>query len=848
MTERIQKVIKGRYYLHETLGQGGMGIVHRATDRLTGEIVAFKQVLLSSKLFDFNTIPHSKTESDLRLALAQEFQILAGLRHPHIVSVLDYGFDEEKLPYFTMTYIPEAQTILEAGKALSLEGKMALIQQFLQAIAYLHRRGILHRDLKPHNVLMSDNSVRVLDFGLADHTNNHSTSSAGTPFYAAPELWSNQPYTEAADLYAFGVIIYQLFTDRHPFAPLDHFFLDRVLENKPDLDRLNLNADLTQLIEQLLTALQNAATGQGSAWFIGGESGVGKSRLISELRIQALVHGFLVLQGVGIQEGGGQPYQLWRDLLRHLLLATSGIDNLTASILLPLVPDISTLLNKHVRSAPELENESHHQRLYSTITTLIAHQKQPILLILEDLQWAQVSLLPLPTLLRQVDTQSLMIVGTYRTDEAHEHLTNLINDSQNINPLSLSRLSMAEMADLGRAMLGDVGDHPEILAFLQRETEGNAFFATEVVRTLAEKAGQLDRIRSEALPSHIFTEHMQQILSRRLQRLPTKYQPLLRLAAIMGRRPDLDVLNHLSEGTVAIWLSAVHEAAIFTIQNNYWQFAHDKLREAVLARIPQEQVQQLHTAVATTIEHLYPDSPDQASILAHHWQWAGNQEREQACRYQAAQHAGQQYAHSEVLQHLERALALAVTDEQRYDALYLRERTHELLGNDQLQRHDLDQLIEISERLSQPAKVAAVVHRQASYAERHGDYEGAILFAQQAVTGAKQANMAHEAMKGYSTWGTSLMRLGNYAQAQSQIEAALNVARQLDDQIGIGAALLSLGIISYYQADYLHAEQLFQESLNHYQAGQWLLGMVRALNSLGVANYTRGAYDRAQEY
>ncbi|MEM7028915.1 MAG: protein kinase family protein, partial [Chloroflexota bacterium] len=103
-----------RYILHGTIGQGGMGIVHRATDRLTGEIIALKQVYFSKERLAHLSQQTSMTERDLRIALAQEFQIVASMRHPHIISVLDYGFGLDQQPYFTMAYLSKSETFLEA--------------------------------------------------------------------------------------------------------------------------------------------------------------------------------------------------------------------------------------------------------------------------------------------------------------------------------------------------------------------------------------------------------------------------------------------------------------------------------------------------------------------------------------------------------------------------------------------------------------------------------------------------------------------------------------------------------------------------------------------------------------
>ncbi|HEX2622358.1 MAG TPA: protein kinase, partial [Phototrophicaceae bacterium] len=140
------RLIANRYLLLEELGKGGMGIVYRATDRLNGSIVALKHVLTPAEQLQFASTDAS---ADYRLALAQEFHTLATLRHPHIISVLDYGFDEQRQPYFTMDLLENAQSITDYGRGQTVAVQVELLIQTLQALAYLHRRGIIHRDLKP---------------------------------------------------------------------------------------------------------------------------------------------------------------------------------------------------------------------------------------------------------------------------------------------------------------------------------------------------------------------------------------------------------------------------------------------------------------------------------------------------------------------------------------------------------------------------------------------------------------------------------------------------------------------------------------------------------------------------
>jgi serine/threonine protein kinase len=210
-------IIGRRYLLHEQIGSGGMGIVYRATDRLAGHIVALKQVTAPAQALLFT----SRSEGlDLRLALAQEFKLLASMRHPHIISVLDYGFDEQHQPFYTMEFLENPQTIFQAGAAQPLDAKIGLLAQMLQALAYLHRRGVIHHDLKPSNVMVVDGQVKLLDFGLsltAEQGGRMGSTAAGTLAYMAPEVLQGAGASQASDLYAVGVMAYELLAGRHPF-------------------------------------------------------------------------------------------------------------------------------------------------------------------------------------------------------------------------------------------------------------------------------------------------------------------------------------------------------------------------------------------------------------------------------------------------------------------------------------------------------------------------------------------------------------------------------------------------------------------------------------------------------
>src|SRR5262249_55097542 len=153
---------------------------------------------------------------------AQEFKILASLRHPNIINVLDYGFAPDKQPFFTMTLLEKPQTIVAYAQEQPFEAQIDLIIQMLQALAYLHRQRILHCDLKPGNVLVNNGEVKVLDFGLAlvaqKKEQKIEERVVGTIAYMSPELLQGGASTVSSDLYSVGVMMYQIFTGRHPFS------------------------------------------------------------------------------------------------------------------------------------------------------------------------------------------------------------------------------------------------------------------------------------------------------------------------------------------------------------------------------------------------------------------------------------------------------------------------------------------------------------------------------------------------------------------------------------------------------------------------------------------------------
>jgi predicted ATPase len=871
-----------------------MGTVYHATDRLHDTTVALKQIAVPSEKLQFASRPDSASDESLRLSLANEFQTLASLRHPHVISVLDYGFDARRRPFFTMDYLEDAQNILEASWGQSTEKKIALLIQTLEALAYLHRRGILHRDLKPANILVTpdDGRLRLLDFGLSV-SQEIAQGRVGTVAYMAPEVLHTGQTVQASDLYAVGVIAYQLVAGQPPFPPSDIMgimdsppnmaplagepalapVVERLLQKDPQARYPSAPSAIAALYEalgqpqqpedeairesflqaarfvgrdeelkRLVQALDQALSGRGGAWLVGGESGVGKSRLLEELRVHALVKGALVLHGQAVEDGG-RPYQPWRDAARKLALSVE-LSELETGVLKEILPDIGVLLGRDVPEVPELDAQQRRQRLILTLADLFrkAARQHPVVFLVEDLQWAE-DLGPLLQLSRICETLPLLVVGDYRDDER----PGLPDDLPGMQVIHLRRLERPHIAELSVSMLGRTGQQPHIVNLLQRETEGNVFFLVETIRALAEEAGRLSAVGHASLPETVFPGGVRRVLQRRLRRVPAEGHSLLERAAVAGRALDLDLMRALAPRVdLDDWLSGGANAAVLEVRERQWRFAHDKLRQAVLDDLDQTERQALHRQVAGALESVYAAKlTPHYGRLAYHYGQAEKVDRERRYAKLAGEQAAVQFANQEAIRFFTRSLELTPASDvaARFELLLAREKVYDLQAARNAQAADLETLTKVAANLAVEQQ-AMVALRQANYARVTGDFEAAIATAQEAIARTQTAD-AVLAAQGEIALGIALLRQGDYADAQARFEAAVSTLRQAQQRQQEAHALRVLGVVFYYQGNYEAAQQAYQQSLAMCRQMGDPSGEAKALSNLGLVWQDTGNLEQA---
>ncbi len=241
----------GKYEVIEKIGQGGMGEVFKARDPLLKRDVAIKTVTASVS-----------GDDDLRHRFEREAQLAAGLNHPNIVHIYDFGEEGGKI-YMAMELLlgKDLKAAIKSNALSTLDDKLALMEDVCEGLAFAHYREIVHRDLKPANIhIQPDGRAKIMDFGLARLESSDMTRTGvimGTPDYMAPEQVQGGKADPRSDVYSLGAVFYELITGRRPFqAESTHALLFQVLYNQPEpIQKLDddLPTSVVEIVERAMS-------------------------------------------------------------------------------------------------------------------------------------------------------------------------------------------------------------------------------------------------------------------------------------------------------------------------------------------------------------------------------------------------------------------------------------------------------------------------------------------------------------------------------------------------------------------------------------------------------------------
>lgn len=384
-----------------------------------------------------------------------------------------------------------------------------------------------------------------------------------------------------------------------------------------------------------MDALGQARGGHGSTVVIGGEPGVGKSRLADELALRATTDDVNVLWGRGWEDAGAPAYWLWVQVLRALLRATPPEQmrrhvGIHGGDIAQILPELRALFGDIAQPA-ETESESARFQLFDSIANLFrnATNERPTLILLDDLHSADTpSILLLRFLTSQVSDMSLLIAGTYRDIElTPDHaLTHAIEEMARDRVTSLLTLRGLPSEAVGEFIASAAGLEPagHLVAAVWRETKGNPLFVGEAVRLL-EAEGRLSEVGDLTTLRIAVPAGVRAVIRRRVAHLTIETGTTLELGAALGPEFSIDVLRRIGDLTPEEALDAIDAAvkaglvaAVAGVGGRY-RFSHALVRETLYDDLPSGRRTRLHARIADTLEEIYGQRVDaHLAELAHH--------------------------------------------------------------------------------------------------------------------------------------------------------------------------------------------------------------------------------------
>src|SRR5215510_9231660 len=243
----------GKYEIEEYLG-GGMSRVYRARDPLIEKTLTIK--ILTDE---------GAADDEAKARFLREAKVAARLEHENIVSVYDFGQYEDR-PFMVMEFVrgEDLKSAIANQRAGDFENKVRIALQVAGALEYIHSQGIIHRDVKPENVrINASGNAKLIDFGIAKTVNLSLTRvgfTLGSPLYMAPEQARGKEVTKLVDIYAFGILMFELMTGAKPFVgdSIDQIFF-KILQEEIDLSPLRL-AGMPESVCTLIAVCADKAT------------------------------------------------------------------------------------------------------------------------------------------------------------------------------------------------------------------------------------------------------------------------------------------------------------------------------------------------------------------------------------------------------------------------------------------------------------------------------------------------------------------------------------------------------------------------------------------------------------
>lgn len=579
-------------------------------------------------------------------------------------------------------------------------------------------------------------------------------------------------------------------------------------------------------LEQLRSWWSRAARGRGQALLIGGEAGIGKTRLASELALLAQAQGARVLAGT-TAFAEAAPYQAIAEAIRSAmpLVAALDVEPITLAALSRIVPELQTRRPDLPALAP-LEIDAERIRLFDAIAGSLGAlaTPRPVLLMLEDLHWAgTATAAAFEFLARRCPQHPLLIVATYREEETSRvhplrDVRRRLQQEKLLVHMSLARLRREAVEQLVAHVPALSGQGQNLGQRLYDESEGNPFFAGEVIRDMLEiEAASPD---SSPPPESHVSAGVRAIVAARIARLTTQARSLAEVAAVVGRAFDVELLREVSrweEGEVLDTLSELLDRHLVREiggrANVDYAFTHHLIQSVMYAAMSDDNRKQRHRRIAVVMEELYAAKTDElAAELALHWDRGAQPGRAAVYYMKAAARALDVFAVDEAHAHLNRGIELATDDALRADLHTLRAEVRRRRGDTAGQREDLDALDLLARSRGDEELICEVLRRRILLARVLGERGLESQLVGELKSRAENNGSPRWQAKALQHEATFFALVGRYDEGIEAAQRAADLHGQLDDTTGRLECICLLAETAARRADVKLTRELLREA------------------------------------
>ncbi|RUT10162.1 serine/threonine protein kinase [Dulcicalothrix desertica PCC 7102] len=641
-----------------------------------------------------------------------------------------------------------------SNERLSLVSFLSIAVQLTKSLMSLHTHQIIHKDIKPSNIIINPESgiVKLTDFSIASR-NRHSTVQLvsltkleGTLAYISPEQTGrmNRTVDYRSDFYSLGVSFYEMLTGQLPFNSDDalsiiHSHIAKqapcILDFNPNipsviaaiitklmaknaedryqsaaglladlercLDELKNTGKITEFlpgesdrisqlnipqklygrekeVETLLTAFDSVSQGESQLMLVAGYSGIGKSSLVHEVHKPIVRQRGYFISGKFDQFQRAVPYssliQAFQSLMRQLLVEnatqlfswkeklTKALGN-NGQVIIDVIPELELIIGVQppVVELGAMERQNRFNQVFCTFVSVFTQQEHPLVIFLDDLQWADIASLKLMQRLMTASSSSqyLLLITAYRDNEVSpthpfiQTVEEIKKTGATVNQISLQNLNILQVQQLVNDTLHITDDSiTKLTSLLFNQTSGNPFFLTQLLKKFYQEqllkydfTSKCWKWNTTQIQSFGITNlSIVELMASNISKLPTAAQEVLQLAACIGATFKLDILATITEKSASdiiklLW-TAIQQGLILPLNDNYqapteqlqlnsneelqkfgfdekeleFKFLHDQVQQAAYSLIPKQQKQITHLKIGKLLHNYFSSDIEAHSI------------------------------------------------------------------------------------------------------------------------------------------------------------------------------------------------------------------------------------------